>query len=76
MTGYPAMSFLSPQLNSNHNIDQKLDAEIARYAENLRRLKNLLEGLRPELEQRRAELHAGLTKYAHLSLPPGSLPFG
>jgi len=45
-----------------HNLDQALEAEIAQYAENLQRLKSVLEGLRPELEQRRADLHSGLTK--------------
>jgi DNA repair exonuclease SbcCD ATPase subunit len=44
------------------NLDQALEAEIASYSENLRRLKSLLEGLRPELEQRRAELHSRLTQ--------------
>ena len=44
------------------NLNQALEAEIASYSENLRRLKRLLEGLRPELEQRRAELHARLTQ--------------
>jgi hypothetical protein len=47
---------------SPRNPDQGLEAEIARYAENLRRLKSTLEGLRPELEQRRADLHGGLTR--------------
>src|SRR6516165_8646152 len=47
---------------STRNHDRTLEADIARYAENLRRLKSLLERLQPQLEQRRAELHAGLTK--------------
>jgi signal transduction protein with GAF and PtsI domain len=46
---------------SRPNGDQALEAEIARYAENLRRLKGALEGLRPELDRRRAELRAELT---------------
>ncbi len=44
------------------NLAQERGAEIAQYAENLRSLKSLLEGLQPELQQRRADLHAGLTK--------------
>jgi hypothetical protein len=47
---------------SPRNPDQTLEAEMARYAENLRRLKSTLEALQPELEQRRAQLHAGLTR--------------
>jgi hypothetical protein len=47
---------------SPQNPDEALEAEMARYTENLRSLKNVLEQLQPELEQRRSELHAGLTK--------------
>jgi hypothetical protein len=47
---------------SPQNSGEVLEAEMARYTENLRSLKNMLERLRPELEHRRAELHAGLTK--------------
>jgi hypothetical protein len=45
------------------NPDQAMEAEIARYKENLRRLKSTLEKLRPELEERRASLSAGLTRF-------------
>ncbi len=45
-----------------HDFDQASETEIARYTENLRGLKTLLEQLQPQLEQQRAELHVGLTK--------------
>jgi hypothetical protein len=44
------------------DLDKESGAEFAQYTENLRRLKDLLERLQPELEQRRADLRASCTK--------------